>query len=68
MKEKEKVLLYVIKPVTLSYITGELSEYTKYNGFYPDFIDMPEDIWNDFQRLSAIGELKTFRGISVRKT
>lgn len=28
--KKEKVLLYVIKPVTLTYITGELAEYTNH--------------------------------------
>ena len=64
--KKEKVLLYVIQPVTLTYVTGEIAEYTKYNGCYPDFIDMPEDVWNDFQRLTLGEGWKTFRGIPVR--
>lgn len=66
--KKEKVLLYVIKPVTLTYITGELAEYTKYNGCYPDFIDMPEDVWEVFQSLFVNGQIDRFRGIPVRKT
>lgn len=64
---KEKVLLYVIKPVMINYITCEIAEYTKYNGFYPDFIDMPEETWNDFQKLTTGDGWKTFRGIPVRK-
>lgn len=64
---KEKVLLYVIKPVRLTYITAEIAEYTKYNGCYPDFIDMPEEVWNDFQTLTTGDGWKTFRGITVRK-
>jgi len=66
--KKEKALLYVIKPVTMTYIRGELAEYTKHNGCYPDFIDMPEDVWEVFQSLCLTpGGFETFHGIPVRK-
>ncbi len=66
--KKEKVLLYIIQPVTITYIIGEIAEYTKYNGCYPDFIDMPEEVWNDFQRLTTGDGWKSVHGIPVRKT
>ena len=64
--KKEKVLLYVIQPVTISYIRGELADYTKYNGCYPDFIDMPDDVYDIFQSLTTGGGW-TFHGIPVRR-
>lgn len=67
-KCSKKVLLYVIEPVTLSYIRAEVAEYTKFNGTYPEYIDMPEHIWNDFQKLFVSKDIaKTFMGIPVRK-
>ncbi len=64
--DKEKVLFYPFQPETLklSYLRAELFEYTKNNGFYPDYIDMTQEAWDDFMK-----EFKfvTFHGIPIRK-
>lgn len=67
--KKEKVLLYTINPVTISYLQERLSEYTIHNGHYPDYIDMPEDVYNQFVSLFKEPDLNSvfFRSILVRK-
>ncbi len=63
---KEKVLFYPFQPekLKLSNLRAELFEYTVHNGFYPDYIDMPEDSYDEFNKEYRF---ITFHGIPIRK-